>query len=208
MTKMVGVRREDLDKRSEMRAAVTPIEAAQITTAGHGLCVQPGHHPETGENKRAFPDDAYAASGASIQEDISAAALIFGLKELKLPHILPEKTYLFFSHTHKGQAKNREMLKALVERGCSLIDYELITDDQGARLLKAFTYFAGYGGMVDSLWAYGKRMALEGVDHPFALVPQSIEKGDLRWFCELLEGEVSEHIRSQDTPASMPPLIT
>lgn len=208
MSRRIGVRREDLDKRSEMRVAVTPTQTAYMREKQADVLVQSGIHVASGTNKRAFSDQAYIDAGATVQEDLSSADIIFGLKEIKPEGILPNKPYLFFSHTHKGQTKNRPMLRILQERQCTVIDYELITDENGQRLLTAFTYFAGYGGMIDSLWAFGQRAAKEGVDHPFATLPQSIEKGDLNWFKQELKGPISEAIVSRGTPASMPPLIT
>ena len=42
-----------------------------------------------------------------------------------------EKSYVFFSHTIKGQPYNMEMLRSLVDRKCTLLDYELVTDEKG-----------------------------------------------------------------------------
>lgn len=207
MTYRIGVRREDIDKRGEMRVAITPKEAQWIVEQGHSLVVQSALHPETNVRKRAFEDTAYTEAGAVIQDDLRDAQIIFGLKEIKKAEILPKATYLFFSHTHKGQTKNRLMLKTLVERECTLIDYELITNENNARLLTAFTYFAGYGGMIDSLWTFGQRMQKEGVEHPFAAIPQSIEKGDLGWFKQFLATDVKDAIETHGTPDTLPPFI-
>ncbi len=77
--------------------------------------MQSGVHPATGEEKRAFKDSDYRKASAKISEDLSSSDVIFGLKELFHTRILPEKAYYFFSHTHKGQIKNRPMLKKLIE---------------------------------------------------------------------------------------------
>lgn len=203
-----GIRREDPKKAHEMRAAITPAEAAHLTASGAALLVQPAHYPATGEQKRIFPDQAYAQAGATITEDLSEADVIFGIKEVPLPEILPDKAYLFFSHTHKGQQKNRPMLQTLMERRATVIDYELITDrPDGNRLITAFTYFAGYAGMIDSLWTLGRRLAGKGISNPFEAVPQSVENGDLGDIKRIL-GEVGQHISTHGTPANRPPLIT
>lgn len=202
----IGIRREDLSKRGEKRVAVTPLFAQNITKAGHTLLVQPRQHPEQGTIKRAFTDEQYEASGAQITEDLSAARVIFGLKEIELAHILPNKTYLCFSHTHKGQVKNRTMLKTFMDRKATLIDYELVTHANNARVITAFTYFAGYAGMIDTLWTVGKRYAQKGIDHPFAQVPQSIETEDLGAIKDILRGLAGE-IKSKGTPEELPPFI-
>src|SRR5210317_1015498 len=115
MNNTVGILREGLSKKGEKRVAVTPEWAKHIVEWGHKLFIQPAVHPETNENKRAFSDEQYKYSGAEISEDLSSANVIFGLKEIDTDRILPNKSYLFFSHTHKGQKKNRIMLQTLVE---------------------------------------------------------------------------------------------
>jgi saccharopine dehydrogenase (NAD+, L-lysine-forming) len=207
MKNKVGIRREDLSKKGEKRVAIAPHEAQYLAQAGYELFVQPAQHPATRITKRAYYDTHYADVGATINEDLSEVDIIFGLKEIDTDLLDAEKVYLFFSHTHKGQKKNREMLAQLVAGRNTLIDYELITDEQGQRLITAFTYFAGYAGMTDSLWAYGRRMEQKGIDHPFSRIPQSIEKEDLN----VIKGQIAavgEAIRVHGTPASLPPMIT
>jgi alpha-aminoadipic semialdehyde synthase len=206
MPNTIAVRREDLSKKGEKRVAISPERAQEITSLGAGLLVQPGSHPETNEEKRIFQDELYEAVGAEIKEDLADADVIFGLKEIELAHILPEKAYLFFSHTHKGQTKNRKMLQHLIDQRASLVDYELITDEDDMRLLTAFTYFAGYAGMIDSLWTYGKRLKQKGISNPFEAIPQSIEVGDLEQIKGTLR-EVGAYIAEHGTPAELPPMI-
>ncbi len=203
----IGVRREDLNKRGEQRVAITPLQVADLTQAGHQVLIQPGIHPQSGDNKRAFSDLGYQEAGAEIREDLSQAQLIFGLKEVKVDQLEPKKTYLFFSHTHKGQVKNRPLLKAMMEKGITLLDYELITNSEKQRLLTAFTYFAGYAGMTDSLWTLGERLARKGVQHPMQKVPQSIQARTLEEVKDILRS-VGEEIKKSGTPADLPPLIT
>lgn len=58
--------------------------------------------------RRIFPDSAYAAVGAKITEDISAAPVIVGVKEVAMDQLLPEHTYMFFSHVIKAQVCDSE----------------------------------------------------------------------------------------------------
>ena len=111
----VAIRREDLSKRGEQRVAITPESATLITSAGHTLHVQPATHPETGEVKRAFADAEYTAAGAQVVEDSSSAKVVFGLKEIEQDKIAQDKVYMCFSHTHKGQVKNKAMLKRFMD---------------------------------------------------------------------------------------------
>ncbi|MGD8305496.1 MAG: hypothetical protein PVF17_02480 [Ignavibacteria bacterium] len=206
MYNKIGILREGLDKKGEKRVAVTPETAKLIVEWGHDLIVQPAHHPETNENKRAFKDVLYKQSGAVVSEDLSNADVIFGLKEINTHRILNNKVYLFFSHTHKGQIKNREMLKKLIDSKSTIIDYEFITDEKNTRLITAFTYNAGYAGMVDTLWVLGKRMSMKGMINPFSKVRQAIEEEHLSK-AKISFVQLSDELKIVGTPAGHPPVI-
>lgn len=55
-------------------------------------------------------------AGAIITEDISQADIILGIKEVPETSLLKDKTYLFFSHTHKGNEKNMPMLQSVLDK--------------------------------------------------------------------------------------------
>lgn len=205
MKRIIAIRREDLSKRGEKRVAIVPA-MAQIITADAELLVQPYIHPETGEIKRAYEDKLYAQVGAKISENIASANVIFGLKEIEIKHILPKKTYFIFSHTHKGQTKNRKMLRKFVDQKNTLIDYELMVNVKRQRVITAFTYFAGYAGMIDSLWTLGKRLDLKGINNPFSIIPQSIEKENLGAIKSIIR-EAGQLISAKGTPKELPPII-
>jgi alpha-aminoadipic semialdehyde synthase len=206
MQNIIGILREGLSKKGEKRVAITPEYAIQIVGWGYEIIVQPAAHPETEEIKRAFSDEEFKNSGAQISEDLSSADVIFGLKEIDTDRILPNKTYLFFSHTHKGQKKNRTMLQTLVENNSTVIDYELIRTNKNIRLVTAFTYNAGYAGMVDSLWTLGKRLKIKGVPNPFELIHQAIEEEHLNKAKESFNLAARE-IELNGTPEELPPII-
>lgn len=56
------------------------------------------------------------SSGAIIQEDISEASVIFGVKQVPVDSLIPGKTYCFFSHTIKAQEANMPLLDAVLEK--------------------------------------------------------------------------------------------
>ncbi len=207
MNNTIGILREGINKKGEKRVAVTPDFAAGIVKKGHKLIVQPAQNPTTGEIKRAFSDAEYLKAGAEINEDLSKTEVIFGLKEIPVKRILPEKVYLLFSHTFKGQLKNREMLKAFVDLRTTVIDYELIRDANHHRLITAFTYNAGYAGMVDTLWSLGQRLKIKGISNPFENIPQAIEGEDLQAIRDLIS-EAGKQISEHGTPREIPPVIT
>jgi alpha-aminoadipic semialdehyde synthase len=206
MHNIIGIMREGLSKPGEKRVTITPKYAKQIIEWGHKLIVQSAVNPKNGEVKRIFPDISYKRYGAEISEDLSSADIIFGLKEIHSTRILPHKVYYLFSHTHKGQLKNRKLLKTFVDNHCTVVDYEFICDDDKNRLITAFTYNAGYAGMVDTLWTLGKRLKIKGIHNPFESITQSIEEEQLKKARRKLE-HVAARIKSKGTPKKMPPII-
>lgn len=108
---------------------------------------------------RAFPDHAYASLGLELSEDLSPCDLILGVKEVPVSMLIPGKAYMFFSHTIKKQPSNRSLLKAILEKKISLIDYEVLTDQEGRRLI-GFGRYAGIVGAYNTLRGYGERSGL------------------------------------------------
>lgn len=54
--------------------------------------------------------------GAIVQEDLSEASTIVAVKEVPINLLLPNKTYMFFSHTIKAQPYNMLMLDAILAK--------------------------------------------------------------------------------------------
>lgn len=154
----LGIRREDKN-RWERRVPLVPSDVKALIAA-HDLyfIVQPSPI-------RACPAAEYEAGGAVVDEDLAPCGVIFAVKEIPLDVIARGKTYVFFSHVIKGQAHNMPMLARLMEYGCNLVDYEKMVDSRGRRLI-FFGNFAGKAGMVDTLWALGKRLKWEGWHTP------------------------------------------
>ena len=74
---------------------------------------------------------SYQKSGAVIQEDISEASVVFGVKQVPVDCLQSNKTFCFFSHTIKAQADNMDLLDACLEKNVRLIDYEKLCDEAG-----------------------------------------------------------------------------
>lgn len=108
---------------------------------------------------RCYSDNEYAEAGITLQEQVNDCDIYLGIKEVPLEELIPEKTYLFFSHTIKKQPYNRPLLQEVLRKKIHLIDYEKLTDQQGNRLL-AFGYWAGIVGAYNAIWAWGKRYNL------------------------------------------------
>ncbi|KAI9014374.1 Saccharopine dehydrogenase-domain-containing protein [Phycomyces nitens] len=194
----VGLRRED-KSRWERRAALTPTTVEQlIKDTGSRIYVQPS-------TKRIFSDESYKKAGAIVTEDISAADIILGIKEVPEESLLPKKTYLFFSHSHKGNQKNMSMLKNILEKDIRLIDYELMKDSTGKRLV-AFGQFAGNAGMVDSLHGMGHRFLGMGYSTPFMYLAMAHGYKSLQDARQSV-GAMGEMIKDQKTPKDFGPLV-
>lgn len=195
---IIGIRREDIN-RWEWRAPLTPREVARLVAdEGLAVLVQPSVI-------RVFDDASYVRAGATVVDDLSPCDVIFALKEVPPELILADKAYVFFAHVVKGQPANMPMLRRLVERRCSLVDYERIVDAEGRRLV-FFGRYAGLAGMMDTLWALGRRLAWEGSETPFAALSPA-------WQYESLEEarsavrEVGERVASGGVGNDLAPLI-
>jgi saccharopine dehydrogenase (NAD+, L-lysine-forming) len=97
------------------------------------------------------------------------------------------------------------MLKRMMELGCNLIDYEKVTDDKGRRLI-FFGRHAGLAGMIDTLWAFGQRLAWEGTPNPFDQIRQAHQYRDLGEAITDLE-QVKGQIETTGLPETLSPLI-
>ena len=51
---------------------------------------------------------------------MTPASTILGVKEVPIELLIPERTYLFFSHTIKAQPYNMPLLDAILQKVCSL----------------------------------------------------------------------------------------
>ena len=105
---------------------------------------------------RIFPDETYKKWGFPVQEDISEADVMLGVKEVEIDSLIPNKKYFFFSHTIKKQPYNRELLKAILAKKIELYDHETIIDENGGRLI-GFGYYAGLVGAYNGFRALGLR---------------------------------------------------
>ncbi len=73
--------------------------------------------------------------------------------------MVPNKKYLFFSHTIKKQPHNKELLQAVLKNNIQLIDYECLTDAEFHRII-GFGHYAGMVGTYNGILGYGKKYKL------------------------------------------------
>lgn len=108
---------------------------------------------------RVFKDEEYTEYGIQLREDLSNCDILLGIKEVPIDMLIPNKTYMFFSHTFKKQPYNRKLLQTILEKKITLIDYEVITDEDGRRLI-GFGRYAGIVGCYNAFLAAGKKWKL------------------------------------------------
>ncbi len=149
----IGIIREGkipIDKRTPL----TPQNCVLLKEKYPGLeiVVQPS-------KIRIYLDEEYKALKIPLQEDLSDCDYIFGIKEIPISDLIDGKTYFFFSHTIKTQPANQKLLKLILKKKCTLIDYECIRDEKGIRLV-SFGHFAGIVGGYETIRMYGHRYRL------------------------------------------------
>ncbi|NWT28544.1 AASS protein, partial [Cardinalis cardinalis] len=155
---VLAIRREDVNAW-ERRAPLAPKHVKELTRMGYKVLVQPS-------NRRAIHEKEYVKAGAIIQEDISEASLIIGVKRPPEDKLIPKKNYAFFSHTIKAQEANMPLLDEILKQEIRLFDYEKMVDHKGMRVV-AFGKWAGVAGMINILHGLGLRFLALGHHTPF-----------------------------------------
>lgn len=108
---------------------------------------------------RVFKDEEYSNVGFEVAEDMSDCDVLFGVKEVPVENIIPNKTYFFFSHTIKKQPYNKKLLQACLEKNIRLIDHETLISADGTRLI-GFGRYAGIVGAYNAFRAFGIKYEL------------------------------------------------
>jgi hypothetical protein len=80
--------------------------------------------------------------------------VLFGVKEVPIAALIPNKKYFFFSHTVKKQPYNRALMRAILDKNIELYDHETITKKNGNRLI-GFGRYAGIVGAYNGFRAIG-----------------------------------------------------
>lgn len=108
---------------------------------------------------RIFNDEEYASKGFVTTDDISDCDVFIGVKEVPIEFLIPNKKYIFFSHTIKKQPYNQKLLQAIIDRDIDLYDHETFVDANGHRLI-GFGRYAGNVGTYNSFRAFGAKFEL------------------------------------------------
>jgi len=136
---------------SDNRVALTPSQCKWLKehVPGCNIKVQ-------SSETRCFTDIEYKQAGIEVTDDLSDCSILLGIKEVPVEMLIPNKIYLFFSHTKKKQPYNKKLMHALVDSNITLIDYECLEHEDGQRII-GFGFFAGVVGAHNGVMAYGKR---------------------------------------------------
>jgi alanine dehydrogenase len=138
----------------DRRVVFTPEEVARLLK----------EHPEAqvkveSSDIRVFSDEQYAELGIEIATDMSDCDVLFGVKEVPVDALIPNKKYFFFSHTIKKQAHNKKLLQAILDKKIDLYDHETIVDANYKRLI-GFGRYAGIVGAYNGMRAFGLKFEL------------------------------------------------
>ncbi|KAL0235572.1 hypothetical protein GEMRC1_002154 [Eukaryota sp. GEM-RC1] len=195
----IGIRRETFNNW-ERRSPLTPIDVAYLVSQGVTVYVEKS-------SLRIFRDSEFQQAGAILvnDEEIAVADIILGIKQVPLPRIYPNKTYVFFSHVIKAQPRNMPMLDDILSKKVRLIDYEKIVNSQGHRLIK-FSYEAGLCGCVDTLSGVGLRLLHQGVGSPFIQIGFTHHYASLNAILEEME-KIGSTIHTHGLHPSICPFI-
>ena len=194
----ICIRREDKNEW-ERRTPLIPAHVKQLLEQGIQVHVQTSPI-------RAYRRQEYEQAGATIIEGLSECPIILAIKEVPPALLQPHKTYIFFSHTIKGQAYNMPMLQKLLDLRCQLIDYEKIVDEQGRRVV-FFGDYAGRAGMIDTLWALGQRLAWENIDTPLREIQPAHQYPNLEAAKQAIQRVGQQIAQKGPIPTALTPFI-
>lgn len=156
----IGLIREG-KQPADNRVALTPAQCKWILKSSGEIRIV-----AQSSATRCFADREYLSAGVAIEEDLSSCDILFGIKEVPVSMLIPDKTYLFFSHTKKKQTYNQGLFRALLDKKITLIDYECLEHEDGQRII-GFGFFAGIVGAHNGMMAYGNRTGLYKLDRVY-----------------------------------------
>jgi alpha-aminoadipic semialdehyde synthase len=198
--KVISIRRENKNKW-ERRVPIIPDDCKKLIEQGIKVIVQPS-------KLRCYTDKQYEDAGCEIGENIREAELILGVKEVPLDYLYPDKTYMYFSHTIKGQPANMPALRDILEKKIRLIDYECIREAEGPKpdRLVAFGRFAGIAGAIDFLQGMGEYLLNKKLYTPFLNTGYSYMFPSVDQAKESIK-KVGELIKKKHLPKEICPFI-
>ncbi len=138
----------------DFRVALTPKQCRLIKETYAGVQISVQRSPI-----RTYTDKQYENEGIELVDSLKHCDLIIGVKEVNLDDLIPNKSYMFFSHTFKKQSYNRVLLQEILKKKIRLIDYEVIKDKRNVRLI-GFGRYAGIVGCYNGFRTFGLKHQL------------------------------------------------
>jgi saccharopine dehydrogenase (NAD+, L-lysine-forming) len=138
----------------DKRVPFSPLECSELLRDYPQLEILVQH-----SDTRCYTDAEYASFGLPLSDDMSTCDVLMCIKEMPPAKLIPNKKYLFFSHTIKKQAHNKPLIEAILEKKIELIDFECLTDKNNNRII-GFGRYAGFIGAYNGILGYGKRYNL------------------------------------------------
>ncbi|MFH6999443.1 NAD(P)-dependent oxidoreductase [Flavobacterium sp. FlaQc-57] len=138
----------------DRRVVFAPNELTRLKQLYHDAIVE-----VESSDIRIFSDVQYKSMGITVTDDVSDCDVLFGVKEVPVENLIPNKAYFFFSHTIKKQPYNRKLLQAILEKNIDLYDHETIVDAHNRRLI-GFGKYAGMVGVYNGIRAFGIKFEL------------------------------------------------
>ncbi|MFT6245720.1 MAG: hypothetical protein ACJA0U_001837 [Salibacteraceae bacterium] len=138
----------------DKRVPLTPIQCRSLLDVYPNLeiVVQPSPI-------RAYSDASYMNLNIAMSEDLTDCDIVIGVKEVNIEDLIPNKKFMFFSHTIKKQPYNRDLLQAVIDKNIQLIDYEALKDKNNRRVI-GFGRYAGIVGCYNGFLTYGAKHGL------------------------------------------------
>ena len=150
--KRIGILRETKVK-TDNRTPIVPADVRRLLDMWRGMIevlVQPS-------DIRCYTDDEYRAAGAIVTDNLSCCDYVFGVKEPRPSSLIEGMHYFFFGHIREDKPYEYPLIRALVEKKCTLTDYDLLMKNVS---IKQFSVFAGFVGAYNALRLYGLRKNL------------------------------------------------
>jgi len=197
----IGVIRE-YKNPPDFRVPLTPEACVKLLNEQAGIELFIERSPQ-----RSYANNEYTELGLNLVDDVSHCDILIGVKEVPVEKLIPNKTYLFFSHTHKKQAYNRHLLAAILDKNIHMVDYECLRYEKGNRII-GFGRYAGIVGVHNGFQTYGRKT--ETFELPaaydfkdFAEIKEFYKGMELPNFKTLITGEGKVAWGSKETADAM-----
>ena len=185
----------------ERRCSLTPKEVKVLVEHGIKVIVQPS-------TTRCYTEEEFEEVGAVIQEDVSQAQVLFGVKEVPIPNLMDNKTYFMFSHIIKAQGYNMPLLDKFLEKKVRLIDFECIREnnEKDPQRLVAFGRYAGIAGAFDFIRGCGEFLLQKKYQTPLVFLGSAYMYEDFEAMKDALS-RVAKNIEKGGLPKAISPLV-